>query len=109
MLACTSPELLVASVLLLLQKVEARGENCPSLHAGVTWGPAMAKAGDWYPSGVNPASRLSDLAEPGTLRIDEELTGMLSGRNHLTDLGQRSVDGFDVSVHMYAIGPTQSP
>lgn len=108
MLASPSADAIVASILALLHTAAEHRSDSPALHAGAAWGPAMARAGDWYGRSVNLASRLSDLAEPGTCLIDHDLLSMLSWRRGWRDLGRQHVDGFDLPIHTYAMSPCET-
>ena len=68
MLASADPPALVASVLALIASAE--GSDLPRIRAGAAAGPARHRAGDWYGRTVNLASRLTALAEPGTVAGD---------------------------------------
>ena len=45
---------------------DAEGEDFPQLRAGVARGEALARAGDWFGRPVNLASRITDIARPGS-------------------------------------------
>jgi adenylate cyclase len=109
MLASPVADAIVASILALLHTAAENESDSPALHAGAAWGPAMARAGDWYGRGVNLASRLSDLAEPGTCVIDQELLSMLSCRRGWRDLGRQRVSGFDEPIQAYVISASETP
>ena len=68
-----SPEAgpLVAVALSLLEAVEAA--DLPSLRAGVAWGSAEQRAGDFYGHAVNLASRVTGVARPGSVLCTEEV------------------------------------
>jgi adenylate cyclase len=44
--------------------VASDGEDLPALRAGIAFGPAVNRWGDWYGSSVNVASRLTARARP---------------------------------------------
>lgn len=60
----------VATCLDLLEKAEAE-DNFPPLRAGVAYGPAVNRWGDWFGSTVNVASRLTARARPGAVLVSE--------------------------------------
>ena len=64
---------------------------------------AVAEDGDIYGDGVNRASRLEGLAEPGRLLVSEDVYRQLRSRPDLilTDLGTRSVKGYDDPLRVY--------
>lgn len=59
------------------------GAPIPGVHVGLAWGPVVAHHGDLYGSTVNVASRLSDLARPGTVLVDGSLADALAEAPHL--------------------------
>ncbi len=65
--------------------------------------------GDIYGDGVNRASRLEGLAEPGKLLVSEDVYRQLRSRPVmiLTDLGTRSVKGYDDPIRVYDAEPTE--
>lgn len=65
MLVSPAPNALVDTVLTLLEDAAVSG--LPQLRAGIAMGPAVSRAGDWFGSPVNVASRVTGLAEPGTV------------------------------------------
>jgi adenylate cyclase len=99
MLASEDPPALVETVLDLL----ARNENSylPPLRAGGAAGPALHRAGDWYGQTVNLGSRLTDLAEPGTLLADEALRERAPDAANWIERGSRSVRGLESEVALY--------
>ena len=68
----------------------------------------VAADGDIYGDGVNRASRLEGLAEPGRLLVSEDVYRQLRSRPDLilTDLGSRSVKGYDDPLRVYDAEPT---
>ena len=68
----------------------------------------VAADGDIYGDGVNRAARLEGLAEPGRLLVSEDVYRQLRSRPDLilTDLGSRSVKGYDDPLRVYDAEPT---
>lgn len=56
-----------------------RDELIPSLRAGVAHGEAVSRAGDWFGRPVNLASRLTNIARPGTVLADQAVFEALGG------------------------------
>ena len=50
----------------------------PSLRVGVDYGDAVSSAGDWYGNPVNVASRLTNVARPGTVLVAEAAREMVA-------------------------------
>jgi adenylate cyclase len=69
MLVSPDAERLVSGVLELLEAAAAA--DFPRLRAGVASGLAVTRAGDWYGSPVNIASRVTGAASPGVVLVAE--------------------------------------
>jgi len=69
MLVCSDPHTLLVTVLDLVGAAAA--EDFPRLRVGLALGPAINRAGDWYGSPVNLASRVTGVAPAGTVRVNE--------------------------------------
>jgi adenylate cyclase len=69
MLACSDPLKLLLTVLDLVDAAAA--EDFPRLRVGLAFGQAVNRAGDWYGSPVNLASRVTSAAPAGTVRVTE--------------------------------------
>jgi len=65
----------------------AGGEDLPNLHVGVAYGSAVSRAGDWFGSPVNLASRVTGVARSGSVLVAE------SAREAIGD-----ADGFAWSI-----------
>lgn len=61
---------LLDAVLSLIEAAEA-DELLPQLRAGVAYGQAVSRAGDWFGSPVNTASRVTSIARPGSVLVSE--------------------------------------
>lgn len=68
-----SPEVvpMVDAALTLVEAIEAA--DLPTLRAGITIGPALQRAGDWYGHPVNLASRVTGVARPGSVLCAQEI------------------------------------
>lgn len=73
----TSPDVaaLLKTLIELLQAWEKEDSKFPKLRAGLAYGPAVTRAGDWFGAPVNLASRLTDAAKPGTIHVAAEAQG----------------------------------
>lgn len=69
MLVCADPLKLLTTVLDLVQAAAAGG--FPRLRVGLATGHAVCRSGDWYGSPVNVASRVTDAAPAGTVRVTD--------------------------------------
>ncbi|MHA7649446.1 adenylate cyclase regulatory domain-containing protein [Mycobacterium sp. ML4] len=66
MFVCPDPAPLLDTVLKLVDMVD-NDNDFPRLRAGVAFGMAVSRAGDWFGSPVNAASRVTGVARPGTV------------------------------------------
>jgi adenylate cyclase len=69
MLMCPEPATLLDAMLDLLAAAE--DSDLPQLRVGVASGPAVSRAGDWFGSPVNVASRVTSAARPGAVLVAE--------------------------------------
>jgi adenylate cyclase len=69
MLVCSDPLKLLVTVLDLVDAAAA--DDFPRLRVGLAFGHAVNRAGDWYGSPVNIASRVTSAAPAGTVRVIE--------------------------------------
>jgi adenylate cyclase len=102
MFVCTDPAPLLDAVLKLVEITD--GDNdFPRLRAGIASGSAVSRAGDWFGSPVNLASRVTAVARPGTVLAAE------SARDELGDdagfswsfAGPRHLKGIKGEVKLY--------
>lgn len=78
MLVSSDPAALLMTLLALIDAAAAE-DDFPRLRVGMAFGEAVNRAGDWFGSPVNVASRVTGLARPGTVLVEE------STRDALTD------------------------
>jgi adenylate cyclase len=69
MLVCSDPLKLLLTVLDLVDAAAA--DDFPRLRVGLAFGHAVNRAGDWYGSPVNLASRVTSAAPASTVRVTE--------------------------------------
>jgi adenylate cyclase len=102
MFVCPDPAPLLDAVLKLVEITD--GDNdFPRLRAGIASGSAVSRAGDWFGSPVNLASRVTAVARPGTVLAAE------SARDDLGDgagfswsfAGARHLKGIKGEVRLY--------
>ena len=69
----------------------------PPLRVGAAFGPVLTRLGDVYSPVVNLASRLTSLARPATLLVDQDLARQLRGERayRVRPLRRVSVRGYD--------------
>jgi adenylate cyclase len=91
MLVCPEPEPLLDTVLKLVEVVDT-DNDFPRLRAGVAAGMAVSRAGDWFGSPVNVASRVTGVARAGTVLVADSVQEVLSDPAH-----SRATAGFHFS------------
>jgi adenylate cyclase len=102
MLISPDPAALAASVLRLIGR--ARGEGLPPLHAGIAWGSATPSTGDWIGPPVNLASRVSAVAQPDEVLVDEMFKSVLNSSGLATDsAGMFALKGFGESRELFRL------
>jgi adenylate cyclase len=95
----------------LVRLAEAEGEDFPRLRAGLATGPALQRAGDWYGSPVNLASRVSSIARPGSVvatastRTAAAAADGDAPRWQWSTLPARRIKGVEGSVQLYRARP----
>ena len=92
MLVSPEPVALLEAVLDLVDATEG-DDDFPRLRAGIATGMAVSRAGDWFGSPVNLASRVTSAARPGSVLVseqtyeaiadDERFTWSFAGARHL--------------------------
>src|ERR1700754_2223099 len=70
MLVSPDAAAMLVAVIDLVDAAEADGD-LPSLRVGLATGMAVSRAGDWFGSSVNLASRITGTARPGTILVAE--------------------------------------
>jgi len=83
--------------------VAAEKEDMPPLRVGLAAGSAVRRAGDWFGSPVNLASRVTAVARPGTVLVAEsahDLIGESDGFNW-SFAGARHVKGVKGEVKLF--------
>jgi adenylate cyclase len=107
-----SPEILpmAESVLQLIEAVEAE-EDFPRLSAGMSFGPAMNRAGDWYGAPVNLASRITGVARPHSLLVTREARDALRDADAPYEYSRTKsfrLKGIEGAVSLYRVRPAET-
>lgn len=94
-LYCASEPVTVAVIACELLKAFRGHADMPTLRAGIAHGPVVRHLGDVFGTTVNLASRLTNLAAPGTIVAAPELAAALNGdpRFDLQPLPERHING----------------
>ena len=107
MFVCPDPLPMLDVVLKLVETVDT-DNDFPRLRAGVASGMAVSRAGDWFGSPVNMASRVTAVARPGTvLAADSFWEGLGENREYGefsgTFAGARRLKGIKNEVKLFRI------
>lgn len=104
MFVCPDPLPMLDVVLKLVDAVDT-DNDFPRLRAGVASGMAVSRAGDWFGSPVNVASRVTNVARPGTVLAADSVweavgdTGEFAG----SFAGARRLKGIKNEVKLFRI------
>ncbi|HEX2286026.1 MAG TPA: adenylate/guanylate cyclase domain-containing protein [Mycobacterium sp.] len=104
MLVSTDPVAMLRASLDLLTAAE-KYEDFPQLRVGLASGHAVSRAGDWFGSPVNVASRVTGVARPGTVLVEEsarEAIGSIDGVEW-SFAGARHLKGLKGEVKLFRV------
>ncbi|SON63749.1 pH-sensitive adenylate cyclase [Mycobacterium simulans] len=107
MLVCPDPAPLLDTVLKLVETVDT-DDAFPRLRAGVASGMAVSRAGDWFGSPVNVASRVTGVARPGSVLVAESVHDALTGSGdidgfHFSFAGGRRLKGVKSEAKLFRV------
>ena len=109
MLGSRDNDALLAAALGLVEAADGESERFPQLKAGIARGEAIGRAGDWYGRPVNLASRITDIARPGSVLADEGVKKTTEDGYEWSFAGARRIKGVDGEVKLFRVRPpTQS-
>jgi adenylate cyclase len=101
MLISPEAEPMVGAALELIDAAEAEGQQFPWLRAGIATGPTLPQSGDYYGRAVNLASRLTGVARPGSVVLDEAAKEAAGEGFDYSYVGERRLKGLDYRVKIY--------
>jgi adenylate cyclase len=101
MLTATEPQPLLDAALALLDAADAEGEDFPQLRAGTALGPALSRAGDWFGRPVNLASRITQVARPGSVLADRQVREAVREDYRWSYAGERRLRGVREPVSLF--------
>ena len=107
MLASDDPDALLTAALALVDAAESEGESFPAVHAGLAFGEALPRGGDFYGRPVNLASRIADFARPGSVVADKELREAADGDWSWSRIGSRRLKGIRGDLELFRVRPAQ--
>lgn len=102
MLVSPEPVPLLEAVLDLVDATEG-DDDFPRLRAGIATGMAVSRAGDWFGSPVNLASRVTSAARPGSILVSEQTYEAIAddGRFTWSFAGARHLKGIKSDVKLF--------
>jgi adenylate cyclase len=92
---------MLRAALQLIAAAEAEGEEFPWLRAGLACGQVLPQSGDFYGRPVNLASRITGVARPGSVVVDEAVKEAAGEGFAYTYIGERRLKGIDSRVKVY--------
>lgn len=101
MLISTETEPLTAAALTLVEAADQEAAEFPPLRAGIARGSALTQAGDYYGRPVNLASRITAIAKPGSVLVDEAVKDEAPDAFAYSFAGERRLKGFDARFKLY--------
>jgi adenylate cyclase len=101
MLTSPTPAQLLEGALDLVDAADAEGSDFPQLRVGVACGQAVSRAGDWYGHPVNLASRVTDIARPGSVLVTNEIRDSLEDSFAWSFAGARRLKGIREPVPLF--------
>ncbi len=110
MLVSPEPQALLDAALNLVERAGQEGERFPALRAGLASGQALRRGGDWYGRPVNLASRVTEIARPGsvlaTAGVREGLGEDPEDRLDWSRAGRRRIKGIEKPVALFRVRRT---
>lgn len=108
MLVAPEVDPMLDTVQALLAAAQAEGEGFPELRVGVAYGSATPRAGDWFGSTVNLASRVTDVGKGGRIYATDPVVELASPRHRWRrSRRSRNLKGVDGRVRLYALLPPE--
>jgi adenylate cyclase len=105
MFVSPQPGPLVEVALKLVEAFER--EELPSLRAGIAYGPALVRAGDYYGNAVNLASRVTGVARPGSVLCTQEVRDAAPEDFEWSRAGRYRLKGVSGPTPLYRARPSQ--
>jgi adenylate cyclase len=105
MFVSPEPAPLVGVALDLVAAFEEQG--LPSLRAGIAFGPAVVRAGDYYGHSVNLASRVTGIARPGSVLCTEEIRDAAADAYAWSSAGKHRLKGVSSPMPLFRPRPRE--
>jgi adenylate cyclase len=107
MFVSPEPAPLVAVALSLVEAVQAA--DLPALRAGIAFGPALLRAGDFYGHSVNLASRVTGIARPESVLCTTEVHDAAAEQFEWSFAGKHRLKGIPDRVSLYRAHRIEAP
>jgi adenylate cyclase len=107
MLESRDTDALLDAALSLVRAADEEGEGFPQLRAGAARGEALPRAGDWFGRPVNLASRITAVAHPGSLLVDEAVKEAAKREYRWSYARARRLKGVDGEVRLWRVRPPE--
>jgi adenylate cyclase len=101
LLVSGDPEAMIDAALRMVEAAEEEGEDFPRLRAGVACGSVLVRAGDYYGRPVNLASRITAMAKPGSVLVDEDAKRAAPDGFDYSFAGEKRLKGFDSRIKLF--------
>lgn len=101
MLTSAAAAPLVDAGLELLEAADAAGGDFPQLRVGSALGLALNRAGDWFGRPVNVASRITQIARPGSMLVEREVREAAPDDYRWSYAGERRLRGVREPVPLF--------
>lgn len=100
MLVAPEPAELVEATLRIVEASDG-AEGLPAIRAGIAYGPAVNRWGDWYGSTVNLASRLTERARPASVLTTETVRDAVGDGYEWSFAGEKKLKGLSTPLRTY--------
>jgi adenylate cyclase len=100
MLVAPEPADLVEATLRIVEASDG-AEGLPAIRAGVAYGPAVNRWGDWYGATVNLASRLTERARPASVLTTETVRDAVGDGYEWSFAGEKKLKGLASPLRTY--------
>jgi adenylate cyclase len=96
------PVALLGASVDLSRAADEQGDDFPQLRIGAAAGQAVTREGDWFGRPVNLASRITGIARPGTVVVDEPVKDAAPGDEFkFSFIGARKIKGVPGSTALF--------
>lgn len=97
------PREVVATALALRDRID-KDIKLPGARIGIAYGPATTHGGDWFGTTVNVASRITRVAKPGQILVDDDVCEKAAGFT-FKKRRKRNLKGLDGRTRLHSLEP----